>query len=498
MDESKPGEFPFTRGVHPSMYRGRLWTMRQYAGYGTARETNERYRYLLSHGQTGLSVAFDLPTQMGYDPDSERARAEVGRAGVSISTLGDMERLFDGIPQERVTVSMTINATAHILLALYQALAERRGVDASRLSGTVQNDILKEFIARGCYIYPPEPSMKIAVDVIEHGVRRLPQWNFISVSGYHIREAGSTAAQELGFTLANGIAYVRAAAARGLDPDEIGRRISFFFNAHNDVLEEIAKFRAARRLWARLMKERLGATDPRAMTCRFHVQTAGSTLTSQQPLNNVVRVTLQAVAAILGGTQSLHTNSFDEALALPTEKAAKIALRTQQILGHEIGIRDVVDPFGGSDYIERKTDELEGRAEAYIAEIDRRGGALEAIRQGYYQSEIEKSALEHQRQVESGRRSIVGVNVYVEPEPERVERLRIDESVRQERVEEIRRHKSGRRDPRALDSLRRARDAGENLVPAVLDAVRSGATLGEISAALEESYGRYDPYRERS
>lgn len=492
-DSSKPGEHPFTRGLYPTMYRGRLWTMRQYSGYANARETNERYRYLLKHGQTGLSVAFDLPTQMGYDPDAPQAAGEVGKAGVSIACLGDMDQLFDQIPQEQVTVSMTINATAHILLALYQALAEKRGVGATKLGGTVQNDVLKEFIARGTYIYPPGPSMKICTDVIEHCVRRLPQWNFISVSGYHIREAGSTAAQELGFTMANGICYMQHALARGIDPNEVGRRISFFFNAHNDFLEEIAKFRAARRLWARIMKERFKATDERAMMCRFHTQTAGSTLTSRQPENNVVRVALQAMAAVLGGTQSLHTNSFDEALALPTQKAAKIALRTQQIIGQEIGIRDVVDPFGGSWHVEKLTNELEQQAEAYIAEVEKRGGAIEAIQQGYYQHEIEKSALAYQREVEAGRRVIVGVNKYVEPESTKVELLKIDASLQKTRAEEIRKVKANSGSVRALDSLRRARDGNENLMPAVLECVKTDVTLGEISAVLQETYGRYDP-----
>jgi methylmalonyl-CoA mutase N-terminal domain/subunit len=492
-DSSKPGEFPFTRGVYPTMYKGRLWTMRQYSGYANAKETNERYRYLLKHGQTGLSVAFDLPTQMGYDPDAPQAAGEVGKAGVSIACLGDIDQLFDQIPQEKVTVSMTINATAHILLALYQALAEKRGVAAEKLGGTVQNDVLKEFIARGTYIYPPEASMKICTDVIEHCVRRLPQWNFISVSGYHIREAGSTAAQELGFTMANGLCYMQHAIARRIDPNEVGRRISFFFNAHNNFLEEIAKFRAARRLWARLMKERFKATDERAMMCRFHTQTAGSTLTSQQPENNVVRVALQAMAAVLGGTQSLHTNSFDEALALPTEKAATIALRTQQIIGHEIGVRDIVDPFGGSWHIEKLTKELEQQAEAYIGEVEKRGGAIEAIKQGYYQQEIEKSALQYQREIEEGKRVIVGVNKYVEPETSKVELLKIDQSLQKTRAEEIRKLKAGRGAVQALDGLRQARDKDENLMPAVLDCVRANVTLGEISAALQEKYGRYDP-----
>ncbi len=497
VDDSLPGQFPFTRGIHPGMYADRPWTLRQYAGYATAAETNRRYRYLLERGQTGLSVAFDLPTQMGYDPDHPQARGEVGKSGVSIAALEDMEELFREIPLDRVTVSMTINATAIVLLALHVAAAERRGVPAERLGGTVQNDILKEFVARGCYIYPPHPSMKIAVDVIEHCARRMPLWNFISVSGYHIREAGATAAQELGFTIANGIAYMEAALRRGLDPDALGRRISFFFNAHSNFLEEIAKFRAARRLWARIMRDRFKATDPRAQMLRFHAQTAGSTLTAQQPYNNVVRVALQAMAAVLGGAQSLHTNAMDEALALPTEEAATLALRTQQILSHESGLRDVADPFGGARHVEDETDRLEAEARAFVDAIDRQGGAPEAI--SYERLEIEKSALAWQREIEAGRRIVVGVNRYPEEEDARPPSvLRVDEGVQAERAQRLARLRAERdsaRASRALEDLKRAAGRDENLVPPVLECVKARASLGEICAALEELYGRHDAAR---
>jgi methylmalonyl-CoA mutase N-terminal domain/subunit len=493
MDSSLPGEFPFTRGLHSAGYQERPWTMRQYAGYATAEETNRRYRYLLEKGQTGLSVAFDLPTQMGYDPDAPMARGEVGKAGVSIASLEDMETLFRDIPLDRVTVSMTINATAIVLLALHMAAAEKQGVAREKLAGTVQNDILKEFVARGCYIYPPEPSMKIAVDVIEYACRHLPAWNFISVSGYHIREAGSTAAQELGFTIANAIAYMEAALRRGLDADALGRRISFFFNAHSDFVEEIAKFRAARRLWATLMRDRFKAKDARAQMLRFHVQTAGSTLTAQQPQNNVVRVTLQAMAAVLGGAQSLHTNAMDEALALPTEEAAKLALRTQQILAEEAGVRDVADPLGGAWKIEEETERLETEATRLIEEIDRRGGALKSLR--HEQQEIERSALAYQRGIEEGRRAIVGVNKYQEPEEARnLRTLKVDEKVQADRLERLKRLKASRdreRSERALDALRHAAGEDANLLPAVLECVKSQVTLGEISATLQERYGKY-------
>jgi methylmalonyl-CoA mutase N-terminal domain/subunit len=492
----RPGEHPFTRGVHPTMYSGRPWTMRQYAGFADAEESNRRYRYLLKQGQTGLSIAFDLPTQMGFDPDHPRAGGEVGKAGVSIASIRDLAQVFDGIPLDKVTVSMTINATAHVLLAMLVSVAERQGVTASALGGTVQNDILKEFAARGAYIYPPGPSLRIATDVIEYCVRHMPRWNFISVSGYHIREAGSTAAQELGFTLANGIAYVTEALKRGLEVDEVGARISFFFNAHNNFFEEVAKFRAARRLWARIMKDRFKAKSDKACRLRFHTQTAGSTLTSEQPLNNVVRVTLQAMAAVLGGTQSLHTNSFDEALALPTEKAAKIALRTQQIIEKETGLTDVADPFGGSYHLETLTGEIEAAAEALIQEIDRHGGPVEAIQSGFYQSEIEKSAVGYQRNIESGKRRVVGVNAYEDEEaPSRVETLKIDEKLQKKRCEDLARLKE-QRDPdavrRALEGLRKAREGDRNLMPAVIDAVKAEATLGEVSDSLAEGFGRHE------
>ncbi len=488
-----PGHFPFTRGIHPTMYVSRPWTMRQYAGFSTAAETNRRYRYLLERGQTGLSVAFDLPTQMGYDPGDEMAKGEVGKAGVSITMLDDMRALFAGIPQEKVTVSMTINATAMILLALYQAAAGERRIPAGALGGTVQNDILKEFIARGCYIYPPRPSLKLAVDVIEYCCKHLPKWNFISVSGYHIREAGSTAAQELGFTLANGLCYVEEALKRGLDPDTVGQRISFFFNAHNNFIEEVAKFRAARRMWARFMKDRFGAKDPRSMMLRFHAQTAGSTLTAQQPENNVVRVAVQALAAVLGGTQSLHTNSMDEALALPTERAAKIALRTQQIIANEAGIADVVDPFGGSWHLERETDRLEREAQGHIDEIARRGGAVAAIEQRYYQQEIEKSATEHQRAVEREERIVVGVNRYEETgSAPRVDLLKVDETIERARKLQVEKAKKRRDAGRAAAAIACIEEEKGNLVPAVLEAVKAGVTLGEISHALRRIHGTYD------
>ncbi len=494
MDDSLPGQFPYTRGIYPRMYAERPWTFRQYAGYATAEETNRRYRYLLERGQTGLSVAFDLPTQMGYDPDHAMARGEVGKSGVSIASLADMEALFSEIPLDQVTVSMTINATAIVLLALHVATAEKRGVPPASLGGTVQNDILKEFVARGCYIFPPKPSLKIAVDVMEHACRHLPQWNFISVSGYHIREAGSTAAQELGFTIANGIAYMEAALKRGLDVDALGRRVSFFFNAHNDFVEEIAKFRAARRLWATLMRDRFHSKDPRAQQLRFHTQTAGSTLTAQQPHNNVVRVTLQAMAALLGGTQSLHTNAKDEALALPSEAAAKLALRTQQILAHETGICDVADPFGGSYQIEQETDRLESEARSTIAKIDGMGGSAAAL--DYERTEIERSAIACQREIEKGDRVVVGVNKYEEPaNGADLQVLKVDEKTQAARRDAFARRKASRSKTAvdgAISALRAAADRDENLFPAVLAAVKAEATLGEICAALVEKYSRHD------
>ncbi|HKS17175.1 MAG TPA: methylmalonyl-CoA mutase family protein [Planctomycetota bacterium] len=496
----RPGEYPFTRGIYPSMYATRPWTIRQYAGFGSAAETNKRYRYLLDQGQTGLSVAFDLPTQMGYDPGDPMAKGEVGKAGVSIALPDDVEELFDGIPLDRVTVSMTINATASILLAQLIVAAERQGVPKDKLGGTTQNDILKEFIARGCYIYPPGPSMRLATDLIEYACKHLPQWNFISISGYHVREAGSTAAQELGFTIANAIGYAEEALRRGIDPDLFGRRVSFFFNGHSDFFEEIAKFRAARRMWARLMRERFGAKDPRAWMLRFHTQTAGSTLTAQQPENNVVRVALQALAATLGGTQSLHTNALDEALALPSERAASIALRTQQILANEIGLQDAADPFGGSWHLEKETDRLEKEAQAIIDEIAKRGGPVPAIAQRYYQSEIEKSAVAHQRALEAEKRIVVGVNRYVEKENGalKVKLLRINEKVRAARIRRVEAAKKKRDAGKARAALARlASDAAgsTNLMDGVLEAVRASVTLGEISHAIRGVFGIYDQSR---
>ncbi len=488
----EPGEYPFTRGIYPTMYRGRLWTMRQYAGFGTAQETNERYRFLLDHGQTGLSVAFDLPTQMGYDADHDMAAGEVGRAGVAISTLDDMRVLFDGIPLERVSVSMTINATAAILLAFYVALADERGVPRAQLSGTVQNDVLKEYIARGTYIYPVEPSLRLVTDIFSFGAEHVPRWNTISISGYHMREAGATAPQEVAFTFANALEYVGRAVQRGLALEEFAPRLSFFFAAHSNLFEEVAKFRAARRLWARLMRERYHASDE-ACRLRFHTQTGGVTLTAQQPLNNVVRVALQALAAVLGGTQSLHTNGYDEALALPTQEAAKLALRTQQVIAEETGVADTVDPLGGSFFLESLTDTMEAKAVEYLRHVEELGGAAEAI--GYIQDQIQRAAYEHQMQVESGARGVVGVNVQREAEgPPRIEQP--DYSALE--TEQIRKLKAVRanRDALAIQAtLARvrgaARDPAQNLLPAMVDAVKSLATLGEISDVLREEWGVY-------
>src|SRR6059036_2458400 len=421
-----PGEFPFTRGPHRDMYRGRPWTIRQYAGFASAEETNRRFRYLLERGQTGLSIAFDLPTQLGYDSDDPRAAGEVGRTGVAIDSIADMELLFDRIPLDEVSTSMTINAPAALLLLLYELVAEEQGVSGDKLRGTVQNDILKEYIARGNYIFPPRPSMRITTDLFAYASERIPKWNPISISGYHIREAGSTAVQELAFTLANGIAYAEAAAAAGLSPDQLGERLSFFFNAHNHFFQEVAKFRAARRMWARIMKERFGVSNAKAQALRFHAQTGGSTLTAQQPENNIVRVAIQALSAVVGGAQSLHTNAFDEALALPTERAARIALRTQQLLAHEAGGTDTADPLGGASFIESLTDELEARARELIARVDELGGAVAAIEQGFVQDEIEQASFEYQRQVEAGERVIVGVNRFEEDESEPIELYRLD------------------------------------------------------------------------
>jgi methylmalonyl-CoA mutase, N-terminal domain len=489
-----PGEFPYTRGIYPTMYRGRLWTMRQYAGFGSAAQSNARYRYLLSQGQTGLSVAFDLPTQIGLDSDHPRALGEVGRVGVAIDSLEDMQALLDGIPLERVSTSMTINSTAAILLCLYIAVAKQQGANLQKLSGTVQNDILKEYIARGTYIYPVRPAMRIVTDLFAWCRTELPAWNTISISGYHIREAGSTAAQEAAFTLADGFAYVEAAIAAGLAVDEFAPRLSFFFNAHNDLLEEIAKFRAARRLWARTMRERFGARDPRSLMLRFHAQTAGSSLTAQQPENNLVRVAIQALAAVLGGCQSLHTNALDEALALPTEQAALLALRTQQILAHETGVAQTVDPVAGSYAIEALTDEIERRAAEYIRRIDALGGMLQAIESGYVQGEIQKAAYEYQQSVERGERIIVGVNRYVADAEEPVPLMHIDEDGERAQVQRVQALRARRDSSRARDAVaeveRRAR-TGENLLPAIQSAVENLATVGEISDAMRRVFGEY-------
>ena len=489
-----PGEYPYTRGIQPTMYRGRLWTMRQYAGFGTAAETNQRFRYLLAAGQTGLSVAFDLPTQMGHDADAPEARSEVGRVGVSISSVDDMAELLQDLPLDRVSTSMTINATAAILLALYLAVAERRGVPATALAGTVQNDILKEFIARGTYIFPPGPSLRLVTDVFGYCQDRVPRWNTISISGYHLREAGSTAVQEVAFTLANAIAYVQAAQAAGLEVDAFAPQLSFFFNAHNDLLEEVAKFRAARRIWARLMRERFGARDPRAWTLRFHAQTAGSTLTAQQPENNVVRVTVQALAAILGGCQSLHTNSMDEALSLPSEAAVRTALRTQQILAHESGVAASVDPLGGAYLVERLTRDIEDGATAYLDKIDGLGGAVAAI--PFMQREIQDAAYRYQQEVESRARIVVGVNEFVSAESPPAALFQPDPAVENrqaERLHELRRRRDGNRAERALDAVERVARGTDNLVPGLLDAVQADVTLGEIGARLRAVFGVHRP-----
>ena len=489
-----PGQPPFTRGVQPTMYRGRLWTMRQYAGFGSAAATNRRYRYLLAQGQTGLSVAFDLPTQMGYDADDAMARSEVGKVGVAISALPDMLDLFDGIPLDRVSTSMTINATASILLCLYIALGERQGVPSERLSGTVQNDILKEYIARGTYIFPPAPSLRIVTDMFAFCRERVPRWNTISISGYHVREAGCTAAQEIAFTLSNGIAYVNAALEAGLKVDEFAPQLSFFFNAHNNLLEEVAKFRAARRLWTRLMRERFGATDPRSLALRFHAQTAGSMLTAQQPQNNIVRVAIQALAAVLGGCQSLHTNSMDEALSLPSEDAVRIALRTQQILAHESGVADTIDPLGGSYAVERLTRLLEEEAETYIAKIDGLGGAVPAI--AFMQREIQEAAYRYQQEVESKTRVVVGVNEFVIDEPPPGHLFQVDPAVAAalgERLAALRKRRDAGKASAALEAIDRAARGRTNLMPLILDAVRADVTLGEICATLRGVFGTHQP-----
>jgi methylmalonyl-CoA mutase N-terminal domain/subunit len=493
-DIGSPGEYPFTRGPYPTMYRGRLWTMRQYAGFGTAEESNRRYHHLLRNGTTGLSVAFDLPTQMGYDSDHELAHGEVGKVGVAVDTLADMEILFREIPLEGVTTSMTINATAAILLCMYVAIARRQGADLKKISGTVQNDILKEYISRGTHIYPPAPSMRLVTDIFRWCSAELPRWNTISISGYHIREAGATAAEELGFTLANGIAYVQAALDAGLDVDGFGPQLSFFFNAHNNFLEEIAKFRAARRLWARIMKERFGAKSAETMKLRFHAQTGGATLTAQQIDNNVVRVTLQALAAVFGGCQSLHTNSRDEALALPTEDSAILALRTQQIIAFESGVPETVDPLGGSFAVEALTDRLESEAEQIIKSIDELGGAVRAIEQKFYQTRITESAYRYQRAIEEKEKTIVGVNAFETEGSPQPELLRIDESaaVRQVgRLREVRAERSAPEVTSALDAVGKAAAGHDNLMPPVLRAVEAYASVGEISDALRAVWGEY-------
>jgi methylmalonyl-CoA mutase, N-terminal domain len=493
-----PGEFPFTRGPYPDMYRGRPWTIRQYAGFASAEETNRRFRYLLERGQTGLSVAFDLPTQLGYDSDDPRAAGEVGRTGVAIDSIADMELLFDGIPLAEVSTSMTINAPASLLLLLYELVAEGQGVPGEALRGTVQNDILKEYIARGNYIFPPRPSMRLTTDLFAYCAERIPKWNTISISGYHIREAGSTAVQELAFTLANGIAYCEAAVDGGLSPDEFGQRLSFFFNAHNHFFQEVAKFRAARRLWARIMKERFGVTNPKAQALRFHAQTGGSTLTAQQPENNVVRVAVQALSAVCGGAQSIHTNGFDEALALPTERSARIALRTQQLLAHEAGGTDTADPLGGAHFIEALTDELETRAWELIERIDELGGAVAAVEQGFVQGEIEQAAFEYQRQVESGDRVIVGVNRFAEDESEPIELHRIDPEAEQrqlERTARVRRERSLDEVEQALRDIRSVALGGRNLLVPMREALRARCTIGEICGALRDEWGTYDTQR---
>jgi len=489
-----PGPPPYTRGVYYNMYRGRLWTMRQYAGYGTAEETNRRFKYLLELGQTGLSVAFDLPTQVGIDPDHPLAMGEVGRVGVSVPTLKDMERLFDGISLEKVSTSMTINATAHILQAMYIAVGQMQGVSLKDLSGTVQNDILKEYVARGQYIFPPEPSMRLVVDIIEYSCKNMPRWNFISVSGYHMREAGCNAVQEVAFTFANAMEYVKAAIDRGLDVDEFAPRISFFFGVHNDFFEEIAKFRAVRRLWARIMREKFDAKNPRSMRLRFHVQTCGSTLTAQQSEINIVRVAIQALAAVLGGAQSLHTNSYDEALCLPTEKAVRIALRTQQIIAEETGVINTVDPLGGSYYVEWLTNEIEDRALRYIEKIEKMGGAVAAIKSGYIQREIADNAYRNQKEIETGDRCVVGVNKYVVEEEISYEILKVNPEVERKQIEHVRKLKATRDNSKVkkvLQKMKEIAESNENILPITIDAVKSYATIGEICDVLRDVFGEY-------
>jgi methylmalonyl-CoA mutase N-terminal domain/subunit len=490
-----PGCFPYTRGIYQDMYKGKLWTMRQYSGFATAEETNQRYKLLIQRGQSGLSVAFDLPTQMGYDSDQDPALAEVGKTGVPISTIQDMEILFNDIALDKVSVSMTINATAPIILAMYIAIAEKKGIPPNLLSGTIQNDILKEFIARGCYIYPPHASLKLVIDIFEYCLKNMPRWNFISISGYHIREAGATASQELGFTLANAIWYLNEAQKRGLDLVKVAQRISFFFGIGSNFFEEIAKLRAGRRLWARIIRDRFSITDPRAQILRVHCQTAGSTLTYQQPQNNIVRVTYQALAAVLGGVQSLHTNAMDEALSLPTERSATIALRTQQIIAYESGVADIVDPLGGSFYLEELTDKLEEEAENYIKQVENLGGAIRAIENGYYMAQIEKSAFDYQKRLEEGQAIVVGVNKFVEDEkPAHVEYTRIDESTQKVQIDRVKNFKKNRNPSKVQESLMKFKkflDHDENLIPYLIELVKSGITLGEINNLLMGKFGCY-------
>ncbi|MEM3770509.1 MAG: methylmalonyl-CoA mutase family protein [Candidatus Bathyarchaeia archaeon] len=492
-----PGEYPFTRGVYPTMYRARFWTMRQYAGFGTAEQTNQRFKYLLSQGQTGLSVAFDFPTQVGYDCDHPMARGEVGKAGVSVSTLRDMEIVFDDIPLDKITTSMTINAPAAVLLAMYIVVGEKQGVPQNVLDGTVQNDILKEYVARGMYIFPPKPSMRLVTDIFEYCAKNVPKWNTISISGYHIREAGATAVQEVAFTFANAIAYVQAAIERGLDVDKFAGRLSFFFAAHNNLFEEVAKFRAARRLWAHITRKRFGAKNPASWMLRFHTQTSGVSLTAQQPLNNIVRTTIQALAAVLGGTQSLHTNSFDEAYALPSEQAVTIALRTQQIIAYESEVADTIDPLGGSYYVEYLTSQIEEKAAKYIEQIDEMGGAVAAIEKGFMQREIMESAYRYQKEIESKKRIVVGVNEFTSKEKTPIKILRIDPEIEKtliKRLKEVKRQRNNTKVKEALDSLQNAAENEDvNLMPFIIQAVKEYATLGEICDTLRQVFGEYKP-----
>lgn len=489
-----PGEFPFTRGVQPTMYRGRLWTMRQYAGFGSAEDTNKRYKYLLDQGQTGLSVAFDLPTQMGYDSDHQMALGEVGKCGVAISSLKDMETLFDGIPLDKVSTSMTINSTAAVLLAMYIAVAEKQGVSPDKITGTIQNDLLKEYIARGTYIFPPKPSMRIVTDIFDYCSKNVPRWNTISISGYHIREAGSTAAQELAFTLANGMTYVDFAVKTGLDVDKFAPRLSFFFNSHNDLFEEIAKFRAARRIWAKIMAEKFGAKNPKSMMLRFHTQTAGCSLTAQQPYNNIIRTTLEALSAVLGGTQSLHTNSMDEAFALPSEEAVKIALRTQQIIGFESGVATTVDPLAGSYFIESLTDNIEKSVFEYFEKIDNLGGVLSALEKGFFHKEIADASYRYQKEVESGEKIVVGVNKYETKEETPMKLLKVDPDVqkRQEgRLKALKEERDNKKVEELLGEIKRVAEGDENIIPPIIEAVKAYATLGEICDVLRDVFGEY-------